>query len=96
MYRYFIIIFALLFTSVEAQRVYPQSHVMGNNVVTNYYYDYLPGQPSKGRPYRKNGKIVYAPVQQPYYHNPYLYNSPYYYNYPPYKTPPQKYRSYPY
>ncbi len=89
MFKYFFILFCCLFLNgVDAQRTYSQSRVVGNNIATNYYYDYLPGQPSRGRPYRQNGKIKYAPVQQPYYYNPYYYNNPYYNNYPPYSNPP--------
>lgn len=89
MFRCFVLICVVLFSSLEAQRVYPQSTAVGGNVVTNYYYDYLPGTPNQGRPYRQNGKIKYQPLPgRPNYYPNYYYN-------PSDNYPPPQYSAYP-
>lgn len=80
-YLLILFIFSLSFTYAQ-QRVYKQSRVRGNSIVTDYYYDYLPGSPEKGRPYRENGKIKYESTRPGYvYQAPYAPYSPYYYGY---------------
>ena len=72
MYKYIFILFLFVScTFLDAQR-YQQSYVDQNgNVCDNYYYPNMTPQP-QGRPYRQNGRIMYAPVGQPnYYNNPY-------------------------
>lgn len=74
----YLLILCFLITSVDAQ-TYRQSYVDPNgNVITNYYYPNLPGQPNRGRPYRENGKIKYQKPPQNYPNYPYYYqNYPY-------------------
>jgi hypothetical protein len=67
----FLIIFILSSLALDGQ-VYRQSYVDANgNVVTNYYYPNMPGQPDRGRPTRVNGRIVYQNEHQPYIPPPY-------------------------
>lgn len=75
MYNYFLaILFVASFlctSSVEAQWVRPESRVVNGKIVTDYHYEYLPGEPSRGRAYREHGKIKYEPIRpSPNYYDP--------------------------